>query len=232
MDANRTIPGPPLKSELARYCLPEANRDPGRKLAWVNSICILFLLVGIVGAKSGAIALKRLPPLEEPVPVLLETPPPAPEKTERQPEEPNPDKPETPQVVVVTPASPNINFAVPTIGNLVVPNAVAAAPPVNPMQPVEPLRNRPTTLSNTGSGGERPAPPYPKIAEEQGEQGSVTILITVDGAGLIASVELKQSSGHPVLDRSALDFVKRHWVIPPSSDNRLYETTINYRLKP
>jgi periplasmic protein TonB len=232
MDANRTIPAVELKSELARFCLPEANRDPNRKLAWVNSICILFLLIGIVGAKSGSISLEKPPPLEEPIPVLVEPPPPPPTKTEQPQEQTDQEKPETPQVVVVTPASPSINFSVPTIGNVVVPNGIAVAPPINPMKPVEPLRNRPTTLNNTGSGGERPAPPYPKIAQDQGEQGSVTILITVDEAGLITSAELKSTSGYPVLDRSALDYVKKHWIIPPSDGNRLYETTINYRLKP
>jgi periplasmic protein TonB len=232
MDANRTIPAPGLKSELARFCLPEANRDPNRKLAWVNSICILFLLIGIVGAKSGSISLKKPPPLEEAVPVLVEPSPPPPEKPEERQEQPEQKTPETPQVVVVTPASPAINFAVPTLGNVMVPNGVAVAPPVNPMKPVEALRSQPTTLNNTGSGGERPAPPYPKIAQEQGQQGSVTILITVDEAGLITSVEVKSTSGHSVLDRSALDYVKKHWIIPPSDGNRFYETTINYRLNP
>ena len=56
MDANRTSPGYELKDELARLCLPAANRDPNRKLAWVNSICILFLLIGIFGARRGLIA--------------------------------------------------------------------------------------------------------------------------------------------------------------------------------
>src|SRR6266700_1576368 len=101
MDANRTIPATGLKSELARFCLPEANRDPNRKLAWVNSICILFLLIGVVGAKSGSISMKKPPPLEETVPVLIDTPPPPPTKVEQPREQPDQEKPETPQVVVV-----------------------------------------------------------------------------------------------------------------------------------
>ena len=31
MDANRNSPGYELKDELARYCLPPANRDPNRQ---------------------------------------------------------------------------------------------------------------------------------------------------------------------------------------------------------
>lgn len=51
-NANRISPGYELKDELARYCLPSANRDANLKLAWVNSICILFLLIGIAGARA------------------------------------------------------------------------------------------------------------------------------------------------------------------------------------
>ena len=54
MDANRTAPGYELKNELARLCLSTARREPERKLAWVNSVCILFLLIGILGARRAS----------------------------------------------------------------------------------------------------------------------------------------------------------------------------------
>ena len=54
MDANQTSPAYELKDELARLCLPAANRDANQKLAWVNSVCILFLIVGIFGARGTA----------------------------------------------------------------------------------------------------------------------------------------------------------------------------------
>jgi len=40
--ANQTRPGYELTDELARLCLPAMNRDSDRKLAWLNSVCILF----------------------------------------------------------------------------------------------------------------------------------------------------------------------------------------------
>ena len=46
MDANQTATGYELKDELARLCLSTARREPERKLAWVNSVCLLFVLVG------------------------------------------------------------------------------------------------------------------------------------------------------------------------------------------
>ena len=39
-------------SDLVKLCLPQEFRNSNRKLAWINSICLLFLLVGVVGLKS------------------------------------------------------------------------------------------------------------------------------------------------------------------------------------
>ena len=210
MDANRTELGYELESELARTAVHAAERDPNRRLAWVNSISILFLLIGVFGSKPASIRIKPLPPVEAVSAAIVEPLPPPPQtQTEQQNQQQNDqEQVDTPQVVVVTPQTPSINFSVPTIGNLVVPNAVAQAPPVAPLKQVAPLRTQPTVLNTTGRGGDRPQPPYPKIALEQAEQGSVTLRMTVDEAGLINTIDVVQSSGFPVLDRGAMDFVK------------------------
>src|ERR1039457_5654083 len=72
MDANRTISRYELKDELAPICLPLANGDANLKLAWVNSVCILFLLIGIVGARRGIIAIKPVPPIRVEVPIVIQ----------------------------------------------------------------------------------------------------------------------------------------------------------------
>ena len=216
-------------------CLHATERDPNRTLAWVNSVCILFLLIGVAGSKPASVAIKPLPPIEEATAAIVEPLPPPPQaQPEQQNQEQNDrNSPTRPQVVVVTPDAPSINFSVPTIGNLLVPNAIAQAPPLAPLKPVAPLRTQPLllNLNNTGSGGERPQPPYPRIALDQGQQGSVTLRMTVDEAGLIKTIEVAQSSGFPVLDRSALEFVKRHWTVPPGKGARIYEATINYKIQ-
>ncbi len=239
MDANRNSPGYELRSELARFCLPSARREPDRNLAWVNSICILFLLIGLAGAKTAPVSLKTPPPLEEIVPTIIEppAPPPAPVAPQK-PEEQEQPKAEAPQGVVVTPESPAINFSVPTIGSLVVPNAVAAAPPLVPMQPVKPTppatptSHQPVTIGNSGAGGERPAPPYPEILQRHGEEGAVELLLEVSEAGRITTIEVTQSSGFPALDRTAMEFIRSHWLIPPEDGNRRFVTTVRYRLRP
>jgi TonB family protein len=220
-----------LTDELARLSLPAAGRDSNRKFAWMNSICILFLLVGIVGARSARIPLKPAPPLEEIMPVILEPAPPpqivAPTENEKQNEQP---PPAAPNVVVVVPNAPNINFSVPTIGSLVAPSALAKAPPLNPLQPLTPV-NQPGQIANTGSAGLRPRPPYPRIAEELGQQGTVTFLLSADADGHVASVKVKVSSGSSLLDHGAADFIRRRWTLPEgASTNQLFETSITYRM--
>ena len=234
LDANAVSREYELGSTLARLGLRATEADPNRKLAWVNSICILFLLIGIGGSRPAASRIKPLPPMDEVNAVIVEPLPPPPQvpaDQQRLAQQSNEAKPDTPQVVVVTPESPSINFSVPTIGNVVVPNGIAVAPPEAPLKPVTPLRSVPSVLNNTGSSGERPQPPYPKIALDQGQQGLVKLRMTVDEAGLIQTIELAQSSGSPVLDHSALEFVKRHWTVQASQGSRIYEATINYKLQ-
>ncbi len=227
-----SVPGPRLKSELARYCLPQANRDANRKLAWTNSICCLFLLIGIFGAKKPVTTLKSVKPIEEAIPVVIEPQAPPPQPAEQTPQENvEQDKTEAPQVVAVTMESPAVNFSIPTIGNVLVPSAMAAAPPIAPLKQVAAVQSLPTTITSTGQGGERPQPYYPPNALKLGMQGSVVLSIRVNEQGRIAAIEVKQSSGFRLLDKSALEWVKQHWIIPPADNgSRLYEATITYRL--
>ena len=226
MEANRTTPVYELKNELARLCLPQANRDANLKLAWVNSICILFLLIGIFGARRGLIAIKPAPPLQEIVPVIL-APVTLPPQEMKKKETPDEDKNDTPQVAVVIPQTPNINFSVPTIGSLVVPANLASAPPLEPLRTASQIGS----LNNTGAGGERPIPPYPLIAKQTGEQGTVVLLLGGDAAGNVVSVDVKESSGFPVLDRATVDFIKRRWHLPVGTGSQLFQTSITYQLQ-
>src|SRR6266404_2506581 len=99
-----------LTSDLAKLCLPQAFQDPNKKLAWTNSICLLFLLIGLIGLKPPKILEKPLSQEVEIVPVVF-TPPEEQPKVEPQPQteepEPQPDSPQdVPQVVTVVAADP------------------------------------------------------------------------------------------------------------------------------
>ena len=71
----------------------------------MNSICILFLLIGIAGSRPASIRIKPLPPVEEVNAAIVEPLPPPPQlPPDQQNPEPQNDQeqPDTPQVVVVT----------------------------------------------------------------------------------------------------------------------------------
>jgi protein TonB len=226
IDEKQTSPAYELKDELARLCLPSAGRDANLKLAWVNSVCILFLLIGIFGARRGLIAIKPAPPLEEIVPVVVEPMTLPPQKaTEKK--ETVEDRNDTLRVVVAIPQAPNISFSVPTIGSLVVPASLASAPPLEPLRTAAALN----LLNSTGAGGDRPQPPYPKIALEEGQQGSVLLLLNGDAAGNMISVTVMESSGFAFLDRTTLEFIKQHWHLPAGADSQLFQTRITYKIQ-
>ena len=223
MDANRTSSGYELKDELARMSLSTAQREPERKLAWVNSICILFLLIGIFGARQGAISIEKVAPVRQAVPVIVQPAAPPPQPVAPRPEQPT-EQNNQPRVLVVLPTAPNVNFGIPTVGTLV--TDVALATPLPQATSVHI-----SSLSNTGAGGERPEPPYPPIAEQTGEQGTVVLVLTGDNTGNVVSVEVKQSSGFALLDRATVDFIKRHWHLPINAGTRQFQTSITFKLQ-
>jgi protein TonB len=220
-DSNRTTSGYELKDELARLCLPSANREANPRLAWVNSVCILFLLIGIAGARRGLIDIKPVPPIREEVPIVVQPTVLPPQSVAPKPEQA--EQINQPRILVALPNAPDVNFGVPTVGSLVVPAALASAPQIATM--------RIGSLNNTGAGGDRPEPPYPPIARETGEQGTVKLLLGSDAAGNIVSVDVKESSGFPVLDRATVDFIKNHWRLPAGEGSRLFETSVTYLLQ-
>jgi protein TonB len=73
-----------------------------------------------------------------------------------------------------------------------------------------------------GSGGARPAyganprPPYPVAARRLGIEGRVLLEVVVRPDGRAASVSVRKSSGHPMLDSSAASTVRTRWRFIPA----------------
>jgi protein TonB len=108
-------------------------------------------------------------------------------------------------------------------------HAVVSTTPT--MAPASPSAETRTTDPQTGDGAHsedpvvqarsdvaglnNPKPAYPLAARRRGIQGRVLISSLVRADGGCAEVRLDHSSGHPLLDQSALDAV-RHWRFIPA----------------
>jgi protein TonB len=59
-----------------------------------------------------------------------------------------------------------------------------------------------------------PKPTYPQEAKQRGFQGEVTLRVEVLASGQVGRIEIRRSSGHEILDRSALATVKQWQFVP------------------
>ena len=213
------LPHYTLTDDLAQYCLPAASRDENKRLAWADSICLLFLAIGLVGINPPKIHERVLPPPQDIVPVVY-TPPPEEEKQqpkEIQEEEPEPadnTSLETPSVATVVAADASaVGFAVPVEGPVVfAPARFASAPPARPPKPVQapkPVLYR----RSAGDEASKPWPAYPLEEAKHDHRGIIKLMLSVvvNTNGFPAVVEVKNSAGHSCLDRFAQQWVKKHW---------------------
>ena len=80
-----------------------------------------------------------------------------------------------------------------------------------------------------------PSPLYPRVARQQGWEGTVIVQAWVDPSGAVASAQVNRSSGHTILDDAALAAVQQ-WRFRPARRNRQavasrVEIPITFRLK-
>lgn len=219
-------------------CLPQTNRDPGRKLVWVNAICAMFLVTGIVGIKAPLALVLRPIEIEEPTIIPVEIFKPtneAPPQTEEVQELPDDavitEAPVLPTLVAPDPSK--VAFAVPVQGPTVTAKTAALASPPPPRTvvqvkqsaPVGPVLFRP----GAGQGGYFPKPQYPRDAQLRKEQGEVQLFVEVGEDGQPTKVEVRISSGSPTLDRETLNHVRRFWRWPPG-EKRQYLVPWEWRL--
>lgn len=224
-----------LKSDLAQCCLPSANRDEARRLAYVNSICLVFLVTGLLGVRRpdlitrepeppvARILVEKLEPTTAPPP-SQEAPPP--DETSSEP--PPVDAP----VVAVAVAPPDAKLAFPVAIDINVPVAFVPgrfAPPPPRELPKAPSTSPLRFNRGTRDGGYYPPPLYPGLAQRRGLEGEAVVWIRVDEAGQVTSVELKKTSGHDVLDQAALAIVRERWRFPAGAE-RFLEWTCAFQL--
>jgi protein TonB len=74
---------------------------------------------------------------------------------------------------------------------------------------------------------ENPRPRYPREARKKGFQGEVVLKVEVLPSGLVGQVEVKKSSGHEILDRSALSAVKQWKFFPAKRGENAIASWVN-----
>jgi TonB family protein len=94
-------------------------------------------------------------------------------------------------------------------------DGLSIAAQVNPSELMSPSITPPSADVYAPSN---PKPPYPISSKENGEQGAVMLYACITDHGKVERVDLAQSSGHPALDRSALNTI-RHWSFRPAQES-------------
>lgn len=143
--------------------------------------------------------LPTVAPPRPPAPVPAAEPPPA--------VAPTPDPPSPPEPPLQTPA------AAEAVGPE---TPVDPAPQTNTAPPPAPSETEPAAVqASVPLYHLNPAPEYPALARRRAYQGTVLLDVRVDRQGGAAEVRVAQSSGHVVLDRSAVAGVRR-WRFEPA----------------
>lgn len=222
-----------LHSDLARLSLPQTFQDSGKWLAWLDSILLLFLTVGLVGLYEPKIFEKPLSKPNEVVPVVFTPPdePPPPSNEPPPPEEAPPDQPADQPVVltVVAPANAKVAFSIPVQGAVAVASEVRFATPPPRSQKV--AAPQPTAFNyRTARGGRFPDPTYPRSEMMQRHQGRITLYVVVDAAGVPTTVEVRDSCGWPSLDSHAAKWVQENWRWEPG-ETRYLLAPIIYQMR-
>lgn len=230
-----------LRSDLAQYSLPAAQRDETRKLAWANSVCILFLGVAVLNLQQPIFVVRTPDPPPDPLAALIPPPPetelpPPPEEAAieevQQEAQDDFDIPDIPVPVVVA-APETVSFAIPVEGYVVVATNARFVPPPPAFVPKAPppdnsLEFRPIRFGDK-TFRKQPPPSYPAELERTRWEGRVEFLITVATNGEPVKVDIKRSSGVSAADRQLIEHIKRNWRRDPGDIGR-YSIALDFQL--
>ncbi len=78
---------------------------------------------------------------------------------------------------------------------------------------------------------ENPKPFYPREARKKGYQGEVVLKVEILSNGRVGQMEVKKSSGHEILDRSALSAVKQWKFLPAKRGENAIPFWVNIPIK-
>lgn len=143
--------------------------------------------------------------------------------------------PAPPTVAAVEVAAPEalVAFALPVAG----PVRIVEAAQASYTRPVEAAVNQPATAQADavqtlvyGRGeGRQPKPEYPRQAQRERQEGTVTVRFTVGANGRVLEAGLSSASPWPLLNESALRVIRERWRFQ-AGEPRAYEVAIRFVL--
>jgi protein TonB len=128
---------------------------------------------------------------------------------------PPPPAPKVPVVTVNDPLTASVPKPIIDIKDDT-PTRTDAKPEPTPLGPVTP------TVADTPAAGvaaTHTIPPYPALARRLGQEGTVTLRLTISPQGVVTGADVVKSSGNTDLDQSAVSWVTAHWKYKPAIQN-------------
>lgn len=202
-------------------------RDAARRMQSAPVPLVARLVEPAPPAALPPVAAERPEPPPKPKPAVTEPapqaakPPPAPKARARaKPAAPRAPEPPAPQAEEAVPAAPAVSAPPVQAPKTPQPPATASAAPHAIASPLEPPTNAPDPgslaryrieLTRTAVRFKR----YPRSAMDNNWEGTAEIALAIGPNGELASVTIKQSTGHAVLDQQAIDmFTKAKPLVP------------------
>jgi protein TonB len=219
------LPSNTSHSPLGEYALPIAKRDIYRVLGFVICLHVIIFILITFGLPDFrftkrpdiTIEIGAAPPASS-GPVSQTKPTPAPLQKEAPKEKTPPPAKDKDAPAIPVPVQNSQSSAQPTAPSS---GGVAAAPTADADYKAAYLQN--------------PKPPYPPLAFRARIEGKVTLLAEVMPDGRAGQVKILESSGHELLDQSAMSTVKK-WKFTPARKDGVIVTQavkipITYSLK-
>lgn len=185
---------------------------------------------------------ERLPAqAEAPMAAPSPTPPVAQEKSRPEPRrraappKPAPAPKPRPDTAAVTPPDSSLDTKPAPATIVTAPSAPeATAPALAAPAPITPPPAR-TRASDANYAASNRLPPYPRLSQSNNEEGTVLLRVLVKADGTAGAIEIKKSSGYPLLDKSASTTVQT-WRFTPATVNgkpvdEWYEVPIPFKLQ-
>lgn len=224
-----------LHSDLNRESLPQSNRDPNRKVWWMNSLCASVLGIGVFLTKEPAEFAFR--PVAPETPMQIEVVQPQVEILQQVDRQEVPDEPmEEVEVAVIQPIvvaadSSKVAFAVEVKGPTVTSADMrkVAPPPAIVQRPKAPDAATGPIVLKFGQQG-IPKMEYPPEAVRANIQGRFKLKFAVGLDGTLGELEVVESSGASLLEREARKHVKRFANFGPSDRPREFLMEFEFKL--